>query len=298
VRDAPTGLAEIRILRGDPDGASRSASQRDLELQTRRRLFGESEHEKGDKVRKNGLVRASFGLGFFSMIFGILIILTGLLLLWPKAKNIETALEQSLRSADATISVAQQNVGILNSALSLAEISSKFIALISETLITLNGTLVQAATALQSTGSTLDSLEEGIAGIALPSQKVGQNVSNATKLADQLTLLAGMVQEMREASAGLSTPNAAFSERVNALNSSLPAMWSNLKDLQLLVTEVRSFADRFPISLLLLSIPFVIGGIFSLLGLLLISSASMHRSSESLSSSSWGGQSSRARKAA
>ena len=251
-------------------------------------------------MRKKFFKRGLFGLGAFSIGLGIFIILGGLLFLWPKARDIEGALDQSLRSAEESIVVARQNIGVLESAFSLGKVSSDFLTLLPETLIALNGTLIQGAAALESTGTTLDSLEQGITGIVLPSPQVGKNIKNALKMADQLTLLARMVREMREASAGISRPSEAFAERLEALNAALPAIQSSLKDAQLLVKQLRSLADGFPISLVILAIPLAVGGVYSLLGLLLVSNARLQLSlgSESIIRSSSDREESKTRKVA
>lgn len=223
---------------------------------------------------KRGLPKAVLTfLGIFAFIIGLAIILAGPLYLLPKARQITESADQSLGWAEESLEVASRNMALLESTENLGQSAASLTDLAPETLTALNGTLVQSAETLEGLGQTLDELTSGITGVVVPDPEAGKSAVAASKTADQLKLLAGMVEQMQEVSRDVAAQVDVTAERLQSVRADLSEFQPRTRQAAQSIQEIRETLAGMRIPLWVVGATSFCGGLYCLLGLLFLAAA-------------------------
>lgn len=215
-------------------------------------------------------------LGILSILAGLGIILGGIFYVHPKSKALATSAISGLELAEGALGIAIENVDLLKTGAGLGEVSLEAIGPLPETLLSVQGTLEQSATAIETSARTLDALESGLSGVLLPSPEMGRNARAVTKAAEQLRLLAGMVGEMKKESRQVMVERRAILSEMRELNGQIPEIYSMLTNAQTQARELRVAVGGMPLSTGLLAGLLFSGGLYCFIGALFLALAGIY----------------------
>src|SRR5690606_36550040 len=107
-------------------------------------------------------------LGVFAILIGAGTVLAGFLVVMPRVQQATDQIESGLALSDRSLGILERHAELIGAAAGMAGAGTEVLNLMPETLISFNGTLGTSATMLETIGSTLDELQSGLTGAAVP----------------------------------------------------------------------------------------------------------------------------------
>lgn len=144
-----------------------------------------------------------FLLGFVAILMGIGVALYSVLELRPRVAVMSDQLHATLSTLDRASQALNGGSRLLNGPMATFEAGQALIRQLPETLVTLKGSLLEASNALVATGKTAKQTTHGVTGLVAPKPQLGATNVYLQDTAEQLRLLAVMVDHLAKSSRGV-----------------------------------------------------------------------------------------------
>ena len=210
-------------------------------------------------------------MGVFGILLGTTIMIYSYFGFRPKLNGLTDQAIESLQAVDQItnrINIAlDENPAVMTASLKTLSSGNKLIHLFPDLLTTLRGNLIQASQTLDAAGKTAKQSTEGLAGLVTPTEALHKGNISLRKTADQVRLLAGMVNEFNSATIELTDNMTDFSNLISQLKSDLGPFNSLLGDVHTRIVSIRQALQNAALPLHLAGLGIIFGGFYIYLGI-------------------------------
>jgi hypothetical protein len=214
-------------------------------------------------------------IGWISILAGIAIFFIAIAVIRPKVVDLSHQLGATLDSVDHASTVLGSNSTLLDAPLNVLQSAGRAASLLPETLISLQGTLTEASNALIAAKQTSAQAEKGVTGLVLPKQQLTTTNTHLDGAADQLKLLAGMVNQLIAPSRDVARNTGALARELTQLRARLGPTADLLQRSRSLIRDLRETMAFANLPMLVVLVGLALGGLYFLLGCALVSLATV-----------------------